>query len=380
MYIEEIRENTRTITGVATSITSFVGSAKRGPFNKPVTIHSFEQYETTFGGLYKSSAMSYAVYHYFINGGLDAIIVRAISTRKNAVKQVLGNRVKKTGIYALDKIKIFNILCIPGFTSTGDTPKSVYDAALEYCKERKAILLIDPPSSWVSMEEANIDNDSNMPHRSENGAIFFPRILTADPKQDDLIRDFPPCGAVAGVIARSDSRRGVWNAPAGLDATLTGTIGLTINLTDDEQGVLNPKAINCLRVFPQTGPVIWGSRTMVGADELGSQWKYLPIRRTALFIEESLYRGTQWVVFEPNDEPLWSQIKLNVSAFMQDLFRRGAFQGSTPKEAYFVKCDKETMTSDDINRGTVNILVGFAPLKPAEFIVIKIQQKVQKPK
>lgn len=145
-------------------------------------------------------------------------------------------------------------------------------------------------------------------------------------------------------------------------------------MTDDENGTLNPLGINCLRVMPAAGRVVWGARTMKGADRLANQWKYLPVRRTALYIEESLYRGTQWAVFEPNDEPLWSQIRLNVGAFMQDLFQKGAFQGSTPKEAYLVKCDKETTTQSDIDRGIVNIVVGFAPLKPAEFVIIKITQ------
>jgi Bacteriophage tail sheath protein len=149
---------------------------------------------------------------------------------------------------------------------------------------------------------------------------------------------------------------------------------LTVKLTDGENGQLNPLAVNCLRAFPVIGRVVWGARTLRGADQLASEWKYLPVRRLALFIEESLFRGTQWVVFEPNDEPLWAQIRLNVGAFMQGLFRQGAFQGSSPREAYFVKCDKETTTQNDIDQGIVNIVVGFAPLKPAEFVVIKIQQ------
>ena len=171
-----------------------------------------------------------------------------------------------------------------------------------------------------------------------------------------------------------DAQRGVWKAPAGQEATLIGVPQLSVFLTDAENGELNPLGINCLRAFPVIGRVVWGSRTLEGADRLASEWKYVPVRRTTLFIEESLYRGTQWVVFEPNDEPLWAQIRLNVGAFMQNLFRQGAFQGKTPREAYFVKVDKETTTQNDINLGIVNILVGFAPLKPAEFVVIKIQQ------
>jgi len=195
-----------------------------------------------------------------------------------------------------------------------------------------------------------------------------------NPLQEGRLAEFAPCGVIAGIISRTDANRGVWKAPAGLDATLKGVVALSAKLTDGNNGVLNPLAVNCLRAFPVNGRVVWGSRTLVGADQLASEWKYLPVRRTALFIEESLYRGTQWVVFEPNDAPLWAQIRLNIGAFMQNMFRQGAFQGISPKEAYFVKCDAESTTQADIDNGTVNILVGFAPLKPAEFVVIKLQQ------
>jgi phage tail sheath protein FI len=192
--------------------------------------------------------------------------------------------------------------------------------------------------------------------------------------RENQIEDFVPCGAVAGVMARTDAQRGVWKAPAGQEATLIGVPQLSVSLTDAENGELNPLGVNCLRAFPIIGRVVWGARTLAGADQLGSEWKYIPVRRTALYIEESLYRGTKWVVFEPNDEPLWAQIRLNVGSFMHDLFVQGAFQGKTPRDAYLVKCDKETTTQSDIDHGIVNILVGFAPLKPAEFVILKIQQ------
>jgi phage tail sheath protein FI len=179
---------------------------------------------------------------------------------------------------------------------------------------------------------------------------------------------------VAGLYARIDGTRGVWKAPAGTEATLTGVQGLVYKMSDPENGVLNPIGLNCFRTFPVYGNILWGARTLVGADADANQWKYVPVRRIALYIEESLYRGTQWVVFEPNDEPLWAAIRLNVGSFMSDLFRKGAFQGLTPKDAYLVKCDSETTTQSDIDNGIVNILVGFAPLKPAEFVIIQIQQ------
>jgi phage tail sheath protein FI len=209
---------------------------------------------------------------------------------------------------------------------------------------------------------------------ADYAALFFPYLLKRDPLRGGQIDAFPPCGAVAGVMARTDTNRGVWKAPAGMTATLSNTDGLVVKLTDEENGLLNPIAINCLRTFPNIGRVVWGSRTLKGSDQLSDDYKYIPVRRLALFIEESLYRGTQWVVFEGNDEPLWGQIRLSVGAFMQRLFRQGAFQGTAPRDAYFVKCDSSTTTQDDINRGIVNIVVGFAPLQPAEFVIITIQQ------
>jgi phage tail sheath protein FI len=214
------------------------------------------------------------------------------------------------------------------------------------------------------------DNDG-LRHR--NAAVFFPRLEVPDALSENRPRNVGPSGTLAGVFARTDAARGVWKAPAGTEADLRGARP-AVKLTDEENGSLNPLGINALRTFPIFGNVSWGARTLDGADAAASEWKYIPVRRTALYIEESLYQGLKWVVFEPNDEPLWAQIRLNVGAFMQNLFRQGAFQGKTPQEAYFVKCDKETTTQNDINLGIVNIVVGFAPLKPAEFVVIKIQQ------
>jgi phage tail sheath protein FI len=237
------------------------------------------------------------------------------------------------------------------------------------------VLLVDAGLDWtIATATANNDGLGFSTDDTSYGAIYFPWVQAADPLRENQIDTFPPTGAVAGVIARTDASRGVWKASAGTDAGINGLAGLTVNLTDDENGQLNPVAINCLRSFPVWGRVVWGARTLKGADQQADEYKYLPIRRLALYLEESLYRALKWVVFEPNDEPLWSQIRLNVGAFMQNLFRQGAFQGNTPAKAYFVKCDSETTTQNDINLGVVNILVGFAPLKPAEFVVLRIQQ------
>jgi phage tail sheath protein FI len=584
VYIEEIPSGVRTITGVATSITAFIGRALRGPVNEPVRVQSYAEFERVFGGLWVDSTLGYAVAQFFLNGGSDALIVRvAVAGAKakatisglgliaadpgtagntltatiadpgvvdatkfkltiadppnpsvdfdnqnvrvdpdvtlpagrpanagpvtfaggidgatsasgalggltlvaanpgkwgqalrfrvtpvpagaatsavfnlavrdpatNATEQFLnlstnssdsrfvtavleqqstlvrtqgavpnplttfsgtppagtdpltaaasstafgtddggdGGAISnndisapsletlKQGMWALEKADLFNLLCIPPPTHSGDLNQQTRDAAAVYCKKRRALFVVDPLRGWVTHTAAISGVDAAFMTRSDNAALFFPLLRSPDPLRESQIGTFAPCGAIAGVMARTDATRGVWKAPAGIDATLNGVAGLSVKLTDGENGQLNPLGVNCLRSFPVMGQVVWGSRTLRGADQLADQWKYIPVRRLALFIEESLFRGTQWVVFEPNDEPLWAQIRLNLGAFMHNLFRQGAFQGMTPREAYFVKCDKETTTQNDINLGIVNIVVGFAPLKPAEFVVIKIQQ------
>jgi len=497
VYIEEIPSGVRTITGVSTATTAFVGRARKGPVNEPTIIHSFTEFERVFGGLWPDSTMSVAVNQYFANGGGEAVIVRVFAPLPLVVANfvqwnlpgLLGNlsivaaspgswardpdnlHIKvdtntkgpnlynitvqrgpdppapappppplevirnvslvaadpsfittvleqqsqyirvgggamptsltpgttgpvalsgndgagyssatlvpatpadRVGIYALDEADIFNLLVIPPPTASTNVLAADWDKAATYCAKRRAMLLVDPPPAFVRPDQVA----GNVPTVSskKNAAFFYPRIKMQNPFNPDLIEEYLPGGAVAGIFARTDGDRGVWKAPAGLEATIAGSLGLSYTMTDDQNGDLNPIAVNCLRTFPFVGQVVWGSRTMEGADALASEWKYIPVRRLALYIEESLYRGLKWVVFEPNDEPLWSQIRLNAGAFMNNLFRQNAFQGRSPREAYFVKCDKDTTTQNDINLGIVNILIGFAPLKPAEFVIIKLQQ------
>jgi phage tail sheath protein FI len=286
-----------------------------------------------------------------------------------------GDPSAKTGIYGLDNVDIFNIMCLP---DVGDvlTLAPVYPQALAYCILRRAMMIIDPPSSVVDIPHAQTwlaGLDSGL--TSSNAAAYFPRFVGSDPL-NNTTHQFPNCGALAGIWARTDANRGVWKAPAGTEAQIGGATGLSYRMNNQENGVLNPLGLNCLRTFPVYGTVVWGARTMRGADALDDDYKYIPVRRLALFLEESLYRGTQWVVFEPNDEPLWAQIRLAVGSFMHDMFRKGAFAGQTPKEAYFVKCDDETTIPYDQDNGRVNIIVGYAPLRPAEFVIIQIQQIV----
>jgi hypothetical protein len=297
---------------------------------------------------------------------------------------IIGDQATFTGIYALQKVDLFNLLSIPDATralpsnqlspdSTVNT-SAIYSAAIALCDQRRAFLLVDSPANVATVSGAVDWISSQLGVVDPNGAAFFPRLRLPDPANNYQLRTFAPSGVVAGVYASIDSSRGVWKAPAGIEAQLSGVQSMVYKLTDPENGVLNPLGLNCFRTFPVYGSVLWGARTLVGADALTNQWKYVPVRRTALFLEESLYRGSKWVVFEPNDEPLWAAIRLNIGSFMQTLFLKGAFQGQTPDQAYFVKCDSETTTQTDIDNGVVNILVGFAPLKPAEFVVIQIEQ------
>ena len=289
-----------------------------------------------------------------------------------------GLETAKKGLFSLENADLFNLLVIPPYKSDGTVDIGVVTAADTYCQRRRAMQIVDSLPTWNDVGDVTgafaTGFDTALGTNSKNAALFFPRLRQPNPLKDNQVETFSAGGAVAGVMARTDARRGVWKAAAGLEATLSGVPQLEVPLTDGEIGQLNPIGVNCLRAVPGAGRVVWGARTMQGADRLASEWKYIPVRRTALFLEESLFRGTQWVVFEPNDEPLWAQIRLNVGTFMNNLFRQGAFQGTTPREAYFVKCDKETTTQADIDLGIVNIHVGFAPLKPAEFVVIRLQQ------
>src|SRR5262249_4117293 len=202
----------------------------------------------------------------------------------------------------------------------------------------------------------------------------YPYLRINDPIANGAPRPVAPSGSIAGIYARTDVSRGVWKAPAGTDASVSGAIAVDVPMVNGQNGELNVLGLNAIRNFPVYGIVSWGARTFVGADDSPSDYKYVPVRRLANFIEESLYRGTQWVVFEPNGPALWAEIRKTIGSFMQELFRQGAFFGTSTREAYLVKCDSETTTPNDVNLGIVNIVVGFAPLKPAEFVIIQIQQ------
>ena len=390
VYIEEVASGVRTIAGVATSIALFAGWAPRGPTNAVTRLTSFADFERRYGGLDSRALLGYAVKHFYDNGGADAYVLRIAADDAETGASALGDlaiEASSPGGWAGDyKVRLtrrgddatrfrLDVLHAPSNDAVVESFENAATIAelQAACRSKRAFMIVDAPvDETVATMPAALASITGVDAR--NSAIYFPWVLAADPRQPGSVRAFPPSGFVAGVIARTDASRGVWKAPAGSDASLVGALGLRVTMSDPENGQLNPRGINCLRTLPVYGTVVWGARTLHGDNDRGSEWKYVPVRRLALFLEESLYRGTQWVVFEPNDEPLWSQIRLNVGAFMHNLFRQGAFQGASPRDAYFVRCDATTTTQADIDLGIVNIHVGFAPLKPAEFVVIKLQQ------
>jgi hypothetical protein len=283
-----------------------------------------------------------------------------------------------TGFPLLSSVPIFNLLCVPG-----ENDVAAVAPLQAFCAASRAFLIVDAGQTAVvgtgstglsHTGPADAGGSSLVDQYASNSAFYFPWISAPDPSAGFRATLFPPCGFVAGIYASTDATRGVWKAPAGIDASLTGALGLQYVLTDLQNGSLNVLGVNCLRQFPNFGEVVWGARTIAGSDAIGSQWKYVPIRRLALFLESSLYQGTQWAVFEPNAEPLWGQVRLAIGSFLQGLFLKGAFAGTTPQQAYFVKCDGDNNPPASQALGILNISVGFAPLYPAEFVVIQIQQ------
>ncbi|MFN9644014.1 MAG: phage tail sheath family protein [Cyanobacteriota bacterium] len=280
----------------------------------------------------------------------------------------------------------FNLLCLPDavrpLTTDPLVPQhsnyaSIYAEAARVCEKKFAFLIMDPPPSAQTLGGAESWKTSGIPFQSRHAAAYFPNIRVDDPLEPGTIRSHPPSGALAGLYARTDGQAGVWQAPAGTDAVLTGVYAPSVLLSDDQHGLLNPLGLNVIRKFPIYGTVAFGSRTIDGADAMASEWKYIPVRRTASYILRSLSEGLRWAVHKPNGEVLWSQIRLNATSFLQGLFRQGAFKGVSAREAYFVACDASTTTAADINAGIVNVVIGFAPLKPAEFVVISLRQIIQ---
>ena len=367
VYLEEIPDSPSPIAGVSTSVAAFVGISRTGPVCQATRISSFPEYQAQFGDLDSQSEMSFAVYQFFLNGGTVCWAVSAGAT--------LDRQSAEAALRALDNVPVLNLLCLPGVIDG-----AVLAAAAAYVEKRRAFFIVDPdPSATTPDRLANLMQGSSLP-RTASAAIYGPWLEIADPANGGNLRNVAPSGSVAGLYARFDGVAGPWKAPAGISATILGARGLAFSISDRDGEALNELGFNLLRPLPGNGIAVWGARTLGGSATPQPEFTYVPMRRFALFLEGSIASGTQWAVFEPNAEPLWSKIRMQVSTFLQQLFERGAFQGASPAQAWFVKCDSNTTTQNDIDAGMLNIIVGFAPLRPAEFVVVEIQQFLGDPR
>ena len=358
---------TRPIEGVGTAVAAFVGLAETGPIDAPETFDGWGGYEDEYRGRTGSGAMGHQVWDFFENGGSSAVVVRVADAGAEAVR---------AGLAALERVDLVNLLVLPAESAGSPDAHAIVAEAVAFCERRRAMLLVDPPPSWTSAAaiEAALAGGvaAAVGTASPNAALYAPRLRRPDPVTG-VTRVDPASGAVAGVFARTDAGRGVWSAPAGLDADVRGVGGLEMDLGDATTRSINAAGVSTLRAFPGRGPVVWGARTLAGADSAASEWKYVPVRRTALFLEESIERGLRWTEFEPNGEPLWQEVRESVGSFLHGLFRAGAFRGNASERAYFVRCDRDTVTQQDLDAGELTVLVGFAPIRPAEFVVLRIR-------
>jgi uncharacterized protein len=340
------------IQGVPSSVAAFLGPTTAGPRDTPVQVTSLNDYEQTFGGL-DADDTGIAVQLFFENGGQRAYVIRT-------------EAVESSGMQALAAVDLFNLLSIPGTARLSEAAAAnTVAAAASLCEERRAFYVVDAPAS---VTPANIAGWKEDLAATANAALYFPGLRIQDPLNSGQLRDVPPSGAVAGVIARTDLERGVWKAPAGTDTALRAVRGLTATLSDSDREHLAAAGVNPLVSFPGRGPLVWGARTLAPAE--APEWRYVPVRRLVLYLEESIDRGTRWVVFQPNDEPLWRSLRSSVENFLFSVYQSGALAGRTPEDAYFVRCDRMTMTQENIDNGDLICLVGVAPVRPAEFVTV----------
>lgn len=379
LYISEA-QGVGSIAGVTTSVAAFVGFCSQGPVDQAQPVRSWREYELLFGGL-DGEEMGYAVASFYENGGGEAWVVRVLGPPSGDGLGLIGDASSRTGLHALEGAGAFNLLCLPDARRlTGDAHTAVAAAGAAYCRMRRAFLVLDLPAGVDTIEAAQGWVTDDAPklgsENSSYAAAYWPEPLVADPLDAGRARRIAASGTMAAVYACCDRDRGVWQAPAGITRSIAGVLDLAVNLTDAENGLINPLGLNALRTFPVYGTVPWGGRTLQGADSLASDWKYIPVRRLALYIEESLAAGLAWTVFEPSSERLWTTVRRAADDFLNGLWRQGGLSGASPKSAYFVKCDSTTTTMADIEAGRLNLVIGFAPIRPAEFLVIQLQLTV----
>ena len=378
IYVEEVSSGSRPIEAVGTSTAAFIGIAPnpKAALGQAVPINNYSEFIKTFAeGSAEGSPLSHAVFGFFNNGGSRCYVVNV-----GAGKGIASDPKKRSGIALLEAIDEISIVAAPGFTD----PAS-YETLLSHCEllgDRIAIL--DGPQSaeinalcqvaTVDADEKDKDKDKAAGLRARisdrgYGAMYYPWLVVRDPFNPAKTIEVAPSGHLAGVYARSDSERGVHKAPA--NESIRGALNITYNCTDSEQGELNSHSVNVIRFFRSEGVRVWGARTLAAS---ASEWRYINVRRLFTMIEESIANSTRWVVFEPNDQRLWKAIVRDVSSFLKSLWRDGALMGTSPEQAFFVKCDEETNPTDVIDAGRVVIEIGIAPVKPAEFVIFRIGQ------
>jgi phage tail sheath protein FI len=397
VYVEEVESGSKPIEAGATNIVGFLGVAEKGPINEPTMVTNWSHYTRVFGSLNTSGWLAHGVYLFFLNGGTKCYINNlakgegsdepvkeagkpdaapakvekkekkpgdvTIKNPDNITTLVIGKDNgpgKRTGLFAFDPITDISIVAAPGVTEP-----AAQDAILTHCeRNRFRVAVLDAPD----LIQKGIDTIP-MPRDSTMGAYYFPWVKMYDTELEQEVFA-PPSGGIAGIYGRVDKTRGVHKAPA--NEIFNGAIGLRYALSDAEQELLNPKGINCIRQFMGRGIRVWGARTFSSNPE----WRYINVRRLFCVVEKAIQDGTNWVVFEPNTRSLWKNIVRNITAFLLRLWKDGALFGDTPEEAFFVRCDDELNPPESIDAGYVVCQVGFAPAKPAEFVVFKVHQKI----
>jgi phage tail sheath protein FI len=365
VYVEEVDRGTKPLEMVGTSTVAFIGECGVGPVNEPLFITNWSQFTKHFGDFQNSDYLAHAVYGFFNNGGGRCFVLNVGTGEGEDGKNKAGKFIgtdngpgTRTGLKAFEDIDEINIVCAPG-----QTDPAIQDAVLSHCENmRYRFAILDSPES---IEKGGVDKLPK-PRDSKYGAYYFPWLEVYDPYKGNIY--MPPSGYMAGIYARTDAERGVHKAPA--NELVRGALGLKYTITKGEQDILNPKGINCIRMFPNRGIRVWGART-ISSD---ASWRYINVRRLFNMVEQSIELGTQWVVFEPNDHRLWKRVTRDISAFLLRLWRQGALFGKTPEEAFYVKCDDETNPPEVIDAGQLIVEIGMCPVKPAEFVIFRIGQ------
>jgi uncharacterized protein len=373
VYIEELNTRTREIAGVPTSTAAVVGFAPSGPTD-PIIITGIAEYEATFGKTSAAQPMSSGVADFFRNGGTKAVIVRVGSAGRGRTEsgQLIGQAKTHTGLHALGRVdEPIGLLLVPDAAYLPEQDAvDVINAAASFAESRGVFHIADVPETVASEGHNEAVRWANSLARSRNMAIYYPWLVAASGTRTKTKRVKPPSAVVAGIYARLDNARGVWKAPAGGEATPNGIADLAQKATTADTETLQSASINSIRKLEGKGIMLWGGRTFAAAND--TEWKYVNVRRLFLFLERSIEEGLEWAVFEPNGEDLWAQVRLEVSSFLYTAWRAGAFPASKPEEGYFVKCDRTTMTQNDIDNGRLIALIGIAPVKPAEFVIFRI--------